>query len=100
MKFPLGMAYLQSSGAMLVSGRVNPSKIEWDLTNGPLSCDRAMRYSGFFGVRSGTVLERRFLGLYACLFPRNPVTFSENDWDVQSPPKWMVFRFHETILRR
>ena len=47
MKFPLGMAYLQSSGAMLVSGRVNPSKIEWDLTNGPLSCDRAIRYSGF-----------------------------------------------------
>ena len=25
-----------------------PSKIEWDLTNGPLNCDRAIRYSGFF----------------------------------------------------
>ena len=30
-----------------------PSKIEWDLTNGPrsVSCNRAIRYSGFFGVR-------------------------------------------------
>ena len=34
-----------------------PSKIEWDLTNGPrsVSWDRAIRYSGL-GVRSGTVL--------------------------------------------
>ena len=33
-------------------------KIEWDRTNGPLNKlrSRAMRYSGFFGVRSGTVL--------------------------------------------
>ena len=31
-----------------------PSNIEWDLTNGPrsVSWDRAIRYSGFFGVRS------------------------------------------------
>ncbi len=31
-----------------------PSKIEWDLTNGPRlgSCDRAIRHSGFFGVLS------------------------------------------------
>ncbi len=31
-----------------------PSKIEWNLTNGPhsVSCDRAIRSSGFFGVRS------------------------------------------------
>ncbi len=31
-----------------------PSKIEWDLANGHLSvsCDRAIRYSGYFGVRS------------------------------------------------
>ena len=31
----------------------NLSNIEWDLTNGPclVSCDRAMRYSGFFQVR-------------------------------------------------
>ena len=29
-----------------------PSKIERDLTNGPLRCDRAIRYSDFFGVRS------------------------------------------------
>ena len=31
-----------------------PSKLEWDLTNGPcsVSCDRAIRYSGLlFGVR-------------------------------------------------
>ena len=37
-------------------------KFEWDLTNGPLSCDRAIRYSGFFGVRSvgpvGNFLDR------------------------------------------
>ncbi len=32
----------------------NPSKIEWDLTNGPLSklLELLYRYSGFFGVRS------------------------------------------------
>ena len=37
-----------------VSKIKSPSKIEWDLTNGPrsVSCDRAIRYSGFFGVRS------------------------------------------------
>ena len=28
-----------------------------DLTNGPLSCDRAIRYSGFFGVRETWVLS-------------------------------------------
>ena len=32
--------------------------------------------------------------------PRNPVIFSDDDWGVQSPPKRIVFRFHETILRR
>ena len=34
------------------------SKIEWDLTNGPrsVSCYRAIRYSGFFGVREKWVL--------------------------------------------
>ena len=42
----------------------DPSKIKWDLTNGPrfVSCNRAIRYSGFFGVRSlgpvGDFLER------------------------------------------
>ena len=41
--------------------------IQWDLTNGPrsVSCDRAIRYSGFFGVQSvgpvGDFLE--FLGM-------------------------------------
>ena len=36
----------------------NPSKIEWDLPNGPRSgsCDRAIRFSGFFGVRETWVL--------------------------------------------
>ena len=29
--------------------------------------------------------------------PRHPVIFSD-DWDVQSPPKCIVCRFHETIL--
>ena len=35
-----------------------PSKIEWDLPNGPLSvsCDRAIRYPGFFWVRETWVL--------------------------------------------
>ena len=35
-----------------------PSKIEWDFTNGPcsVSCDRAIGYSGFFGVRETWVL--------------------------------------------
>ena len=28
------------------------------------------------------------------------VIFSDNDWGVQAPPKRIVFRFHETILRR
>ena len=38
--------------------RIDPSKIEWDLTNGPrsVSCKKAIRYSGLFGVFSGTVL--------------------------------------------
>ena len=31
--------------------------------------------------------------------PRDPITLSEDDWGVQSPPKRKVFRFHETILR-
>ena len=40
-----------------------PSKIKWDLTNRPLSCDRAIRYSGFFGVRESRGSDRwRFLG--------------------------------------
>ena len=34
------------------------------------------------------------------LGPRDPITLSEDDWGVQSPPKRKVFRFHETILRR
>ena len=38
--------------------RLYLSQIEWDLTNGPrsVSCDRAIRYSGFFGVRETWVL--------------------------------------------
>ena len=32
--------------------------------------------------------------------PRHLVIFSDDDWGVQSPPKRIVFRFHETILRR
>ena len=38
--------------------RYIPSKIAWDLTNGPrsVSCDRAIRYSGFFRVRETWVL--------------------------------------------
>ena len=37
----------------LSQNKMFPSKIEWDLTNGPrsVSCDQAIRYSGFFGVR-------------------------------------------------
>ena len=31
--------------------------------------------------------------------PRHPVILSADDWGVQSPPKRIVFRFHETILR-
>ena len=31
---------------------------------------------------------------YPC-FPRHPVIFSDDDWDVQSPPKRIVFRFIE-----
>ena len=43
-------------------------KIEWDLTNGPrsVSCDRAIRYSGFFGVRSVGPTVGDFFGIYAC----------------------------------
>ena len=26
--------------------------------------------------------------------PRDPITLSEDDWGVQSPPKRKVFRFH------
>ena len=36
---------------------LNPSNMKWDLINGPkVSCDRAIRYAGFSGFRSGTVL--------------------------------------------
>ena len=40
-----------------------PSKIERDLTNGPLSvsCDRAIRYSGFFGGSVQWVMLADFL---------------------------------------
>ena len=46
--------FLDGIGDMILSEINNgPSKIEWDLTNGPrsVSCDRAIRYSGL-GVRS------------------------------------------------
>ena len=33
-------------------------------------------------------------------FPRDPITLSEDDWGVQSPPKRKAFRFHAPILRR
>ena len=48
----------------VATGSLFPSKIEWHLTNGPrsVSC-RAIRYSGFFGVRETWVLWVRFLGL-------------------------------------
>ena len=44
------------------------SKIEWDLTNGPLSCDRAIRYSGFFEVREKWVrpLEISWIDWKSC----------------------------------
>ena len=29
------------------------------------------------------------------LLPRDPITLSEDDWGVQSPPKRKVFRFHD-----
>ena len=51
-----------------------PSKIEWDLTNGTRSgsCDRAIRYSGFFGVPSvgpvGDFLKKVHLSRF---FPYN-----------------------------
>ena len=41
--------------AMKIQERLIPSKIEWDLyPNGPrsVSCDRAIRSSGFLGARS------------------------------------------------
>ena len=48
--------YMDDTGIAVgcVSKIKSPSTIEWDLTNGPrsVSCDRAIRYSGFFGVRS------------------------------------------------
>ena len=34
------------------------------------------------------------------LGPTNPVIFSDDDYGVQSSPKHIVFRFHQTILRR
>ena len=27
-------------------------------------------------------------------FPRDPITLSDDDWGLQSPPKRKVFRFH------
>ena len=30
--------------------------------------------------------------------PRDPITLSNDDWGVKSPPKRKVFWFHETIL--
>ncbi len=32
--------------------------------------------------------------------PRNPAILSDDAWGVQPPPKSIVFRFHETTLRR
>ena len=34
------------------------------------------------------------LELTNCCFPKDPITLSEDDWGVQSPPKRIVFRFH------
>ncbi len=28
------------------------------------------------------------------IYPRDPITLSEDNWGVQSPPKCKVFRFH------
>ena len=30
----------------------------------------------------------------ACVYPRDPITLSADDWGVQSHPKRIVFRFH------
>ena len=48
-----GIPYPISTGEMCFVWFI-PSKMEWDLPNGPrsVSCDRAIRYSGFFGVCS------------------------------------------------
>ena len=72
--------------------RIFPSKIEWDLTNGPyqVSCDRAIRYSGLFGVRSvgpvGDFLES-FMG-WECVL-ENAIFYlfflsMENRWKIGS----------------
>ena len=44
---------------------MDPSKIEWDLTNGPrsVSCDRAIRYSGFRGPFQWVLLKISWNGL-------------------------------------
>ncbi len=31
---------------------------------------------------------------YLPTFPRDPITLSEDEWGVESPPKRIVFRFH------
>ena len=53
---------------------IYPSKIEWDLTNGPrsVSCNRAIRSSGFFRVRSVA-----------------PV--GQISWNIYTPPELWVF---------
>ncbi len=43
-------------------------------------------------------ITTRAKNLKIMVIPRDPITLSEDNWGVQSPPKRKVFRFHETIL--
>ena len=54
--FAAKISATETNSEAMISYSQIPSKIEWELTNGPLSCDRAIRYSGFFGVRETWIL--------------------------------------------
>ena len=82
----------------------NPSQIEWDLTNGPLSvsCDWAIRYSGLGGPFSGSCW--RFLGYKLKVAGRVAGFFLENGAGkfshLLNPKSWvMVSEWKMMFLR-
>ena len=44
-------------------------------------------------VRHGVMFFVENMSVFVC-FPRHAVIFSDDEWDVQSPPKRIVFSFY------
>ena len=74
----------------LVSENTNPNypfTISWLLTINWFNQSHKIHVTGIFTD-----------SFHYIPFPRHPIILSDDDWGVQSPPKPIVFRFHETIL--